>query len=124
MSARQTTFPPKPAIRRSFGNAAKTYDDSAFLQREIADRLFERLEYIKLQPKIALDIGCGTGYATAKLRERYVDANIIGIDIAEQMLVNARSRAKPAPWLQKIMRQAPMQSWLCSDAEALRTRPR
>ncbi len=119
MSRRLPSFPPKPAIRRSFGNAANSYDDSAFLQREIADRLFERLEYIKLQPQTALDIGCGTGYATARLRERYADANLIGIDIAEQMLVNARSRAKPSPWLKKIMRQAPMQSWLCGDAEAL-----
>jgi malonyl-CoA O-methyltransferase len=115
----QILFPPKPAVRRSFGNAANTYDDNAFLQREIANRMFERLEYIKLQPQVALDIGCGTGYATAMLRKKYREANIIGLDLATQMLHTASSRTKPPPWLKKILRQAPLQSWLCGDAEAL-----
>ena len=119
MSADQTLFPLKPAVRRSFGNAATTYDGNAFLQREIADRLFERLEYIKLQPVTALDIGCGTGYATARLRERYADANIIGLDVAEQMLATAHRQSKSAPWLKRLLRRSPQQSWLCGDAESL-----
>ena len=119
MNTDHVSFPPKPAVRRSFGNAANTYDGNAFLQREIADRLFERLEYIKLQPLTALDIGCGTGYATGKLRERYPDANIIGLDLAEQMLATARRDAKSASWRKRLMQRAPGQAWLCGDAEAL-----
>lgn len=119
MSTDQISFPPKPAVRRSFGNAAETYDGNAFLQREIADRLFERLDYIKLQPFTALDIGCGTGYATGKLRERYVDTNIIGLDMALPMLVTARTQARPAQWFKRLTGSAPQLSWLCSDAEAL-----
>ena len=119
MSANEDLFPPKPAVRRSFGNAAKSYDGSAFLQREIADRLFERLEYIKLQPATVLDIGCGTGYATAKLRERFVEANIVGLDLATQMLIAARSQSKSASWLKRVTGRVPPLSWLCSDAEAL-----
>ena len=119
MSAERLKFPPKPAVRRSFGNAADSYDCNAFLQREIADRLFERLEYIKMQPGIVLDLGCGTGYATARLRERYADANIIGLDAAEPMLVSAREQTKSASWLQRLMRRTPHQCWLCGDAEAL-----
>lgn len=119
MSTEQISFPPKPAVRRSFGNAAKSYDGNAFLQREIADRLFERLEYIKLQPLTALDVGCGTGYATAKLRERFAAANIIGLDMAPQMLDAARTRAKSAPWFKRITGRAPALTWLCSDAEVL-----
>lgn len=119
MSTDENPFPPKPAVRLSFSNAANSYDDNAFLQREIADRLFERLEYIKLQPGTALDIGCGTGYATAKLRERYAGANIIGLDIATNMIATAKAQAKSAPWLKRIMRQTPHRSWVCGDAEAL-----
>ncbi|MCY7386811.1 MAG: malonyl-ACP O-methyltransferase BioC [Burkholderiales bacterium] len=119
MSTNQDLFPPKPAVRRSFGDAAKTYDGNAFLQREIADRLFERLQYIKLQPATVLDVGCGTGYATAKLRERYTEANIIGLDLAPQMLVTARSQAKSASWLKRVTGRAPSLCWLCSDAESL-----
>ncbi|MEQ1519414.1 MAG: malonyl-ACP O-methyltransferase BioC, partial [Usitatibacteraceae bacterium] len=106
-------------MRRSFANAANTYDEHAFLQREIADRVFERLEYIKLEPATVLDIGCGTGYATAKLRARYPKANIIGLDLAEQMLVRARRDTKTAPLLQRITGRTPPQSWLCADTEAL-----
>ena len=68
-------LPAKKNVRRSFGNAAQTYDENAFLQREIANRLFERLDYIKLTPARVLDIGSGTGYATRKLRERYQKAD-------------------------------------------------
>ena len=119
MSADPFAFPPKAAVRRSFGNAAKTYDGNAFLQREIADRLFERLDYIRMQPLTALDIGCGTGYATAMLRKRYPKANVIAIDMAPQMLATARTQAKSTPWLKRLMGGAPQLWWLCGDAETL-----
>ena len=119
MSANQGLFPPKPAVRRSFGNAAKSYDGNAFLQREIADRLFERLDYIKMTPTNVLDIGCGTGYATAKLRERYADADIIGLDLAPPMLAAARAQVKTASRLKRLTGRAPALCWLCSDAEVL-----
>ena len=119
MSANRFSFPPKYAVRRSFGKAANTYDGNAFLQCEIANRLFERLEYMKLDPKLALDIGCGTGHATARLRERFADADIIALDIAEPMLAIALRQAKPVSWLQRITRRSAQQSWLCGDAEAL-----
>ena len=119
MSTERHSFPPKPAVRHSFGKAANTYDANAFLQREIADRLFDRLQYMKLQPRTALDIGCGTGYTSAKLRERYKDARIVSLDIALQMLTTARSNAKSVPWFKRLLPNTPQQSWLCGDAEAL-----
>ena len=119
MSADPFAFPPKAAVRRSFGNAAKTYDGNAFLQREIADRLFERLDYIRMQPLTALDIGCGTGYATAMLRKRYPKADIIAIDMAPQMLATARTQAKSIAWLKRLIEGAPHLWWLCGDAEVL-----
>ena len=74
---------------------------------------------MKLEPRTALDIGCGTGYSTAKLRARYAEASIVGIDIALPMLTTARSSAKPAPWFTRLLRRTPPQAWLCGDAEAL-----
>ena len=52
----------KHITRLHFERAAKSYDGAAVLQREIAKRLVQRLDYIKLQPKRVLDVGCGTGY--------------------------------------------------------------
>ena len=115
MSANRFSFPPKYAVRRSFGKAANTYDGNAFLQCEIANRLFERLEYMKLDPKLALDIGCGTGHATARLRERFADADIIALDIAEPMLAVAQRQTKPLAWLQRIARRSARQH--CEGAD-------
>jgi len=35
------------AVRKSFGNAAKTYDEAAVLQREVATRMLERWNTLK-----------------------------------------------------------------------------
>ncbi len=112
-------LPAKPDVRRSFGAAAASYDDNAFLQREIADRLFERLDYIKLKPARVLDLGSGTGYATRKLRQRYVDADIVSLDLAPEMLRFAAAQTPAAPLLARLLGRAPLQSWICANAEAL-----
>ncbi len=82
----------KRLARRSFEQAAAHYDDAAFLQREIADRLLERLQFIRLRPKRILDVGAGTGYCTLKLLSDYSQAEIVAIDMAQAMLVRAQQR--------------------------------
>ena len=112
-------LPAKPDVQRSFAAAAQTYDDNAFLQREIADRLFERLDYIKLQPGRALDLGSGTGYATRKLRQRYANAEIISLDLAPEMLQLSRGKLPAEPILTRFLGRSRTQKWLCANAEAL-----
>jgi ubiquinone/menaquinone biosynthesis C-methylase UbiE len=74
----------KRRARQAFDRAAPNYDGAAFLQREIADRLLERLDYVRLKPKRVLDLGCGTGYATAALLRRYREARVIALDFARE----------------------------------------
>ena len=83
----------KRRLRRSFAQAADTYDAVAVLQREIADRLLARLEVIKLVPRWILDLGCGTGYDLRRLSRRYPRAQVLGLDIAETMARHARRHA-------------------------------
>ena len=64
----------KDRVRASFERAATSYDSAAVLQREVSDRMAERLDYIKLQPAVILDAGSGTGYGAAMLRQRYPQA--------------------------------------------------
>jgi malonyl-CoA O-methyltransferase len=110
-------LPAKSAVRRSFAQAAATYDANAFLQREIADRLLERLDYVKLAPHRILELGSGTGYATKKLVERFRQAEITALDIAQNMLVQARTLAAPH-WAARLFGRAPSIAYVCGDAEA------
>ena len=112
-------LPAKHAVRQSFGASASTYDEHAFLQREIGARLFERLQYIKLTPQRVLDIGSGTGYATQKLREQYRDAMLIALDLAPDMLRIARGKAENKSLVKRLFGKQHDREYLCADAEAL-----
>jgi len=99
----------KHHARRAFARAAETYDDAAVLQREIGRRMLERLEYIRLQPKMIVDIGAGTGEASASLIRLYPKASVIALDFALPMLHRAKRRGR-------ILRR-PLP--LCADLEQL-----
>ena len=73
-------------VRHHFKRIADGYDQFAFLQHEVADRLLSRLDFIKLKPETILDCGARTAYTTNKLNQRYPHANIIALDISEALL--------------------------------------
>lgn len=86
-------------VKRAFGSAAGHYDDYAVLQREIGDRLLAHLNFTKITPKRILDIGCGTGYFTTQLKNRFPRADIVAVDIAEPMVNLTRQRfGRRWPW--------------------------
>jgi malonyl-CoA O-methyltransferase len=84
------------SVRHAFERAAASYDASAVLQREVGQRMAERLLLVKLQPTAILDAGCGTGDALSELSTRYPDAFLVGLDLAYAMLDSARRRAAAA----------------------------
>ncbi|RMG30606.1 MAG: malonyl-[acyl-carrier protein] O-methyltransferase BioC [Gammaproteobacteria bacterium] len=102
------------AVRRAFARAAATYDAHDFLQREIAGRLLERLDWVSgLAVESVLDAGCGTGRVARRLQRRYPRARVLGLDLAEPMLQRARDGTPPRrPW-----RRVP--HWLAGTIEAL-----
>lgn len=99
----------KNITRQHFEKAADSYDAAAVLQREIAKRMGERLDYIKLQPKVVLDAGCGTGFITKDLLKRYPKSKIIALDLALNMTRKAKEQGS---WLRKP-------KLVCADAEQL-----
>ncbi len=99
----------KGSARRSFEQAAEEYDKAAVLQREIADRMVERLGYVRLDPKLVLDLGAGTGYAIEGLQKRFRKSRILALDFALGMLRQAQRRGS---WLNRPR-------CVCADAEAL-----
>jgi malonyl-CoA O-methyltransferase len=111
-------------IRRAFGHAAASYDAHAVLQREVCDRLLERLDFMTLQPGRVLDVGTGTGYGLAHLRARYAEAELCALDIAPTMLNAARTRLPQPTWAQRVLsrltpRPSPLTHWVCADMERL-----
>ena len=115
-------------VRRAFDHAAASYDAHAVLQREVCDRLLERLEFTALQPGRVLDVGTGTGYGLAHLRARYAESELCALDIAPGMLDAARARLPQPTWGQRaLQRLAPRPSHathlMCADMERLPLAP-
>lgn len=104
----------KQLARLSFNRAADTYDEVAVLQREVGERLIERLDLIKINPQVILDVGCGTGDTTLRLAGCYKAAKLIGLDFAGNMLKQTRNKLS---WRQRFF--ARQFSFLCADAESL-----
>lgn len=99
----------KQGLCRAFNRAASRYDEAAILQHEVGGRLLERLELIRLQPQLVVDLGAGTGTHSRALQQRYRKAQIVSIDIAEQMLHHARHKRG---WFSR-------QGFVCSDMEQM-----
>ena len=103
---------------RRFGDAAATYDDVSVLAREIARRMDERLDYIRITPKRILDLGCGTGADFDALARRFPSATRVGVDFARPMLERARGQRSLFGRLRALGRPA-APSLVCADARAL-----
>jgi malonyl-CoA O-methyltransferase len=82
-------------LRRRFERAAPRCDDADALAREVARRMDERLDYIRLSPQRVLDLGCGTGADLPRLAERFPAATLLAADFAPAMLARAGARLRP-----------------------------
>ncbi|TNE90491.1 malonyl-ACP O-methyltransferase BioC [Porticoccus sp.] len=96
----------KTHIAQSFSRAANSYDSVARLQRQVGQQLLEQLSPT-MELLSIVDLGCGTGYFTTRLAERYSPASLKGIDLAQGMLDYAQQQ------------HGDCAMWLCDDAESL-----
>jgi malonyl-CoA O-methyltransferase len=117
----------KAKIRQSFAAASLTYDGVAALQRTVGKALLAACDTESLSGTL-LDLGCGTGFLTAKLLSKQVGyasrtmnlakengtrcvpyTNLIALDIALPMLQVTRTKLADTPNV----------SYVCADAEQL-----
>ena len=96
-------------VRRSFGRAARDYDAAAVLQSRVRTELLDRLEVVRLDPAVILDLGAGTGHASLALKRRHRGAQVVALDLAPGMLQEAGRR-------QTLLRRFRR---VCADAAAL-----
>ncbi|MCX6344717.1 MAG: malonyl-ACP O-methyltransferase BioC [Armatimonadetes bacterium] len=88
-------------IIRAFSDAACSYEQNAAAQRDCALDLMDMLllrypDAEAAAPARALDIGCGTGFFTRMLAERFPDAQILACDPSQKMLKKARQSSNNA----------------------------
>jgi len=89
------------AVRAAFDRASGTYDAAAVLQTRVRAELLSRLDLIRIEPEVVVDLGCGTGQGTRALKDRYRRALVIGLDPALGMLRETRRRSG---WLRPLQR--------------------
>jgi malonyl-CoA O-methyltransferase len=102
------------AVIAGFNKAAPRYDQMAVVQREVADRLLDRLDWVKIAPQTILDMGARTGYTTQFLAQRYPDAQLIAIDWAQNLLQTAKKTAPRSIPICADPQQLPLPSQ-CAD---------
>lgn len=84
-------------------------DQAQFLYGEIAQRMLQRLSYIKIKPTSILDAGCGAAHCLEPLRSRYPNLDYIGLDNCQALLNTAQHRYASKPSLWQKLRNKPTQ---------------
>jgi malonyl-CoA O-methyltransferase len=100
-------------VRQLFAQPARVAE-SAFLRREIAGRMHERLSLVKIAPQRVLDAGCGEGADLPTLQSTFAGAQLLGLDASGAMLNSARDKQVAA--LSSMRRL--LTRWLPAGAEA------
>ena len=94
------------SIRAAFDRAGPSYDAAAVLQTRVRAELLSRLDLVRMEPAVVLDLGTGTGQGAQALKRRYRSATVFALDAASGMLRQARRRSG---WLRPL-------HLVCADA--------
>lgn len=103
------------AVIDSFSRAAKTYDKHAEFQRIAGHKLLAILEAeladsIQTQDLCNIaDLGCGTGFFTRQLSQRFPHATVTGVDIASGMLEVCKSSSDKEVYYQADVCELPFE---------------
>lgn len=103
-------------VRRRFEASAANAAAHDFVAREIAGRMAERLDYIRLDPDRILDLGSGHGADLETLGRRFPQARRLALDFALPLLRQARPRPG---LLQRLSGRGNSVDAICADASCL-----
>jgi len=93
----------RSAVKRHFSRAAHSYDAAAVMQREVAERLAERLPLFNISPQRICDLGTGTGFLAQHMTQAYPDAHLYAVDLSPTMLQHSRDKQRATrSWWHKL----------------------
>jgi len=98
------------ASRKFFDRWSRTYDNpvlQAFTYRPVHDAVIVALR--TQRPRCVVDVGCGTGLFTARLREE-LGATVVGLDYSRGMVSQAARHASGTPFVQANAMALPVAS--------------
>lgn len=84
----------KQLLSKRFSKQAFSYDEYAFTQKQMAEHLISQLVDGSGSHLHILEIGCGTGYLTTLLLEKFPNAQITAMDLASGMIEVAKSNCE------------------------------
>ena len=109
------------AWRRQRQRWADRHADTSAVPDVVAERMFERLDLVRLPPGPILDLGCGRGVWTQRLQERFRDRLVVGVEPAPALARAAADRLRPRPAWWPSIRQAP--ALVCAELHRSPFRP-
>ncbi len=83
----------KEIIAQNFSANILTYETHAKIQNQVAQRLCD-LVRVNDDPDHILEIGCGTGFLTEKLIQKFPNAHITAIDTSAKMVEHCQQKFK------------------------------
>ncbi len=83
----------RPFVRAQFGRIAHEWD--AILQPDHLAVFEAALDALPATPRRALDLGTGTGAGAFAIARRFPAAEVLGVDLAEKMVAEARRKTPP-----------------------------
>lgn len=76
----------KAEVKCRFRRSVESYEDNAYVQKAIVNRLYELLQdHLSYTPRKVLEIGCGTGLLTRKLLTALSSGQLFINDLVEEM---------------------------------------
>jgi SAM-dependent methyltransferase len=84
----------RPLIRRQFDKLAPVWDE--FRMPDSSAPYEAALDRVDGRVARALDVGTGTGLGARAIKQRFPDAEVVGIDVAPEMIALARERVPDA----------------------------
>jgi SAM-dependent methyltransferase len=78
-------------IRRTFDKLAPVWDDQR--SADAFAPVAAALDTLERPPRQVLDLGTGTGSVALLVAERFPDADVVGVDVSQRMIEQARRKA-------------------------------